>query len=72
MLPVDEIRLNFNPASLVVLNGVLGFLMFGIALDTRVADFTRVLRMPGAMAVSIAAQFKAIEPAPGRYVKQKS
>ena len=32
MLPVDEIRLNFNPASLVVLNGVLGLLMFGIAL----------------------------------------
>ena len=55
MLPVDEIRLNFNPASLVVLNGVLGFLMFGIALDTRVADFKRVLRMPGAMAVGIAA-----------------
>ncbi|MCD6078409.1 MAG: bile acid:sodium symporter, partial [Ramlibacter sp.] len=57
MLPVDEIRLNFNPASLVVLNIVLGFLMFGIALDTRVADFRRVLRMPGAMAVGIAAQF---------------
>ncbi len=47
MLPVDEIRLNFNPASLVVLNGVLAFLMFGIALDTRVDDFKRVLRMPG-------------------------
>jgi len=57
MLPVDEIRLNFNPASLVALNVVLGFLMFGIALDTRVADFRRVLRMPGAMAAGIAAQF---------------
>ena len=57
MLPVDEIRLNFNPASLVVLNIVLGFLMFGIALDTRMADFKRVMRMPVAMAVGIAAQF---------------
>ena len=57
MLPVDDIRLNFNPASLVALNVVLGFLMFGIALDTRVADFRRVLRMPGAMAVGVAAQF---------------
>ncbi len=57
MLPVDEIRLNFSPASLVALNGVLGLLMFGIALDTRLADFRRVLRMPGAMAVGIAAQF---------------
>ncbi|MGJ7509619.1 bile acid:sodium symporter family protein [Variovorax sp. GT1P44] len=56
-LPVDEIRLNFNPASLVLLNAVLGFLMFGIALDTRIEDFKRVMRMPVAMAVGIAAQF---------------
>lgn len=62
MLPVDEIRLNFNPASLVLLNGVLGLLMFGIALDTRVADFKRVLHMPGAMAVGIAAQFLVLPP----------
>ena len=57
MLPVDEIRLHFNPASLVALNVVLGFLMFGIALDTRIDDFRRVARMPGAMAVGIGAQF---------------
>jgi len=57
MLPVDEIRLHFNPASLVLLNVVLGFLMFGIALDTRIDDFRRVARMPGAMAVGIGAQF---------------
>ncbi len=57
MLPIDEIRLNFNPASLVLLNWVLGFLMFGIALDTRAEDFRRVLRMPLAFGVGIAAQF---------------
>eukprot|EP01034_Spumella_vulgaris_P003556 gene3556-4570_t len=57
MIPVDEVRLNFNPASLQLLNGVLAFLMFGIALDTRVEDFKRVARMPIAMAVAIAAQF---------------
>ena len=38
MLPVDEIRLNFNPASLAVLNAVLAFLMFGISLDTSFLD----------------------------------
>lgn len=57
MLPVDEIRLNFNPASLMLLNAVLAFLMFGIALDTKIEDFKRVARMPWAMAVGIAAQF---------------
>lgn len=57
MLPVDEIRLNFNPASLMLLNAVLAFLMFGIALDTKIEDFRRVARMPWAMAVGIVAQF---------------
>lgn len=57
MLPIDEIQLNFNPASLALLNAVLGFLMFGIALDTRVDDFRRLLRMPLAFAVGIGAQF---------------
>ena len=57
MLPVDELRLNFNPASLAVLNAVLAFLMFGIALDTRAEDFRRLLRMPMAFAVGIVAQF---------------
>ena len=60
MLPVDEIRLNFNPASLAVLNAVLAFLMFGIALDTRIADFKRVARMPLAFAVGVGAQFIAL------------
>ncbi|MEZ5702555.1 MAG: bile acid:sodium symporter [Burkholderiaceae bacterium] len=60
MLPVDEIRLNFNPASLAALNAVLAFLMFGIALDTRLEDFRRVLRMPLAFAVGVGAQFVAL------------
>ena len=55
MLPIDEIRLNFNPAALAVLNAVLGFLMFGISLDTRMEDFKRVLRMPVAFAAGIGA-----------------
>lgn len=57
MMPIDEIRLNFNPASLAVLNGVLAFLMFGIALDTRIEDFKRISRMPLAFAVGVGAQF---------------
>ncbi|WP_077034274.1 bile acid:sodium symporter family protein [Pelomonas sp. KK5] len=56
-MTVDEVRLNFNPASLQALNVVLGFLMFGIALDTKPEDFRRVLKMPLAMAAGIAAQF---------------
>ncbi len=58
MIPgVDEVRLNFDPGALRALDGVLGFMMFGIALDTKLADFRRVLKMPVAMAAGIAAQF---------------
>lgn len=57
MPPIDEIRLNFDPASLAVLNAVLAFLMFGIALDTRLDDFRRVARMRLAFAVGVGAQF---------------
>ena len=57
MTAIDDIRLNFNPASLALLNAVLAFLMFGIALDARIEDFRRLLRMPVAFAAGIVAQF---------------
>ena len=31
---IDEVVLNFTPGTLVILNVVLGLIMFGIALDT--------------------------------------
>ena len=49
MLPVDEVRLNFNPASLLALNAILAFIMFGIALDTRVAEFKRLVAFEEAL-----------------------
>ena len=58
MLPsIDEVRLNFNPATIQALNAVLAFLMFGVALDTRIEDFKRVLKMPLAIIAGISAQF---------------
>ena len=35
----DEIVLNFNPGTLVILNVVLGLIMLGVALDVTVDDF---------------------------------
>ena len=54
---IDEVRLHFDPNSLRLLNAVLAFLMFGVALDTRLADFRRVMKLPVAMGAGIAAQF---------------
>ena len=46
MLPIDQVQLHFNPAALAGLNVILGLVMFGIALDLRVADFRIALRSP--------------------------
>ncbi len=54
---LDAVRLNFSPSTLTLLNVVLAAIMFGIALDTKVADFAGVVKMPKPMAVGIAAQF---------------
>ncbi|QIM18473.1 bile acid:sodium symporter family protein [Leucobacter coleopterorum] len=54
---IDEAAVNFTPGSLIALGAVLAFVMFGIALDTKVSDFRRALQNPKAIIVAIAAQF---------------
>lgn len=54
---VDEVQLNFNPTSLMVLNVILGLVMFGIALDLRISDFRNVLRTPKGPLIGALAQF---------------
>ena len=52
----DDVVLNFNPGTLVILNVVLGLIMFGIALDTTVDDFKVVARKPKPFVIAILAQ----------------
>ena len=54
---VDTIRLNFNPSSLLTLNLVLGFIMFGIALSLKAQDFRYVLQIKKAFFIGIFSQF---------------
>lgn len=60
---MQEITLNFSPQSLTLLNVVLGVIMFGIAIDLRVADFKRVLQLPRAVFAGLCAQFLALPAA---------
>ena len=53
---IDEVVLNFTPGTLVILNVVLGLIMFGIALDTAPSDFRVVLRHPKPFIIGILAQ----------------
>ncbi|TAK47404.1 MAG: bile acid:sodium symporter family protein [Betaproteobacteria bacterium] len=57
MAEVDLVRLNFNPQSLGLLNAILGFVMFGVALDLKLADFRGVLTLPRATLIGLLGQF---------------
>jgi BASS family bile acid:Na+ symporter len=46
MLPIDQVQLHFNPATLAILNVILGLVMFGIALDLKTSDFRTAFKSP--------------------------
>jgi BASS family bile acid:Na+ symporter len=58
--PVDEITLNFSSGTILLLNIILGFIMFGIALDVKVADLQQVIRTPRGPVIGLLAQFLAL------------
>ncbi len=75
MTPLDQVELNFNEATLTLLNVLIGLIMFGVALDIRREDFTRVVRDPRGPLIGLGAQFlllpaftfvltRLIDPAP--------
>ena len=43
---VDEIQINFNADNLWLVNLTLSLVMFGVALDIKVSDFTNLLKEP--------------------------
>ena len=53
---IDDVVLNFTPGTLIILNVVLGLIMFGIALDTSPEDFKVVARKPKPFVIAILAQ----------------
>jgi bile acid:Na+ symporter, BASS family len=61
MMPtVDQITLNFTPEGLIALNVVLALIMFGVALDIRMADFRNVVRSPKGPLVAVGTQILVI------------
>lgn len=57
MSGIDEITLNFSPASLTLLNAILAIVMFSIAIDLKPADFQRLRRAPKPLIVGFVSQF---------------
>jgi BASS family bile acid:Na+ symporter len=46
MNELDAVRLNFSPESLIALDLILAFVLFGVALDMRPQDFRGILTAP--------------------------
>ncbi|NDW45063.1 bile acid:sodium symporter family protein [Ruegeria sp. PrR005] len=57
MTGIDDILLNFSPASLMLLNAILAVVMFSIAIDLTVEDFRRLSRGPKPVLVGLFSQF---------------
>ena len=54
---IDQVRLNFNPAGIAIINAAIGLMMLGVALELKIDDFKRVVSSPKAPAIGLAAQF---------------
>lgn len=60
MHPLDGVRLDFDPGQLTLMNILLAFIMFGIALDLRLSDFKILLKKPGWILVCLLSQLLAL------------
>jgi len=54
---IDQVRLNFNPQGLFVINAAIGLMMLGVALELKLEDFKRIFIAPKAPAIGLATQF---------------
>lgn len=57
MLPIDEIRLHFDPVTLNILNVILGLIVFGVSLGIKVEDLRRVASSPKPFLIGALSQF---------------
>jgi BASS family bile acid:Na+ symporter len=55
MSEIDAVRLHFTPASLIALDVILAFVLFGVALDMKVEDFRGIVTAPRGTLIGLAA-----------------
>ena len=55
MTSIDAVRLTFTPESLIALDLILAFVLFGVALDMRVEDFRGIVSAPRGTVIGIVA-----------------
>lgn len=60
MTGIDDVMLNFSPAGMQLLNGILAVVMFSIALDLKWSDFRAALAAPRPLITGLISQFIAL------------
>ena len=54
---LNQVKLNFSPESLIVLNLILGFVMFGVALELKAQHFKELIKAPKTYLIGLSSQF---------------
>jgi len=54
---LDQVRLNFNPTGIAIINAAIGLMMLGVALELKLEDFKRIITSPKAPLIGLVAQF---------------
>lgn len=57
MIPLDEVRLSFNPTTLNILNVILGLIVFGVSLGIKFEDFKILSKSPKPFIIGMFSQF---------------
>ncbi len=57
MHPVDLVKIQFSESNLLILNVAMAFLIFGVALDVKIADFRTVAERPKSIVLGLVAQY---------------
>lgn len=54
---MPSVELEFSTGAMLALNAIIALMMFGVSLELRLDDFTRILRAPKAPAIGMLVQF---------------
>jgi BASS family bile acid:Na+ symporter len=54
---LNQVKLNFSQESLIILNLILGFVMFGVALELKTQHFKELIKSPKSYLIGLSAQF---------------
>lgn len=54
---MPNVNLEFSPVAMIALNAIIALMMFGVSLELRADDFSRILRAPKAPAIGMLVQF---------------